>query len=73
MTKSERITDILTRSGVNVRNVNVIGSFVHIDTFEKYEAKLIDLMTTCGFRFRRSSNGIHLSGLEGFRMIFIVT
>jgi hypothetical protein len=72
MTKNERFTELFKKAGINTRRVQVIGSFVHVDTFEKYENKLTDAMTNAGFRPIMTKNGVHLDGFDGFRMVFQV-
>ena len=68
--KSAALHFILDKAGINTRKVTVLGSFAHIDTFEKYENKLLDLMSNGGFVIRSVSNGVHLDGVDGFRMVF---
>lgn len=70
MTKSAQMEALLTKAGINTRRVLAFGSFVHVDTFHKYEAKLTDLMTNAGFAVRSASDGVHMDGVDGFRMVF---
>ncbi|QIG67881.1 hypothetical protein EVC29_081 [Rhizobium phage RHph_Y52] len=72
MNLTDRITALFVRAGINTRRVSVIGSFVHVDTYKKYENKLMDAMTTAGFVIVQKSNGVHLDGVDGFRMVFKV-
>lgn len=71
-TKSQQMQTIINKSGINTRRVQVLGSLVHVDTFAKYEGRLLDLMSTAGFAIRMVSNGVHLDGVDGFRMVFQV-
>jgi hypothetical protein len=70
MTKSQQMEAIINKSGVNTRRVLVLGRFIHVDTFNKYETKLTDLMTLSGFKALSASDGVHMDGVNGFRMVF---
>lgn len=70
MTKSQQMEKTLNNAGINTRRVSVLGSYVHIDTFEKYESKLVDLMTSAGFAVLKISNGVHMDSFDGFRAVF---
>ncbi|QIG67406.1 hypothetical protein EVB39_077 [Rhizobium phage RHph_TM3_3_9] len=70
MTKSDRLIELFNRAGILTRRVQVIGGYVHVDTYEKYENKLTDAMTTAGFVIVRIMSGRHLDGFDGFRMVF---
>lgn len=74
MTSKERakaIETILGKIGVNVRKVRVLGPYVHIDTFNKYADKVTDAMSMAGMMKHSESDGKHLDGVDGFRMVFI--
>lgn len=68
--KSQQMETLLKAAGVNTRRVQVIGRFVHIDTYEKHADTIIGLLTTAGFRARMAENGKHMDGFHGFRMVF---
>jgi len=68
--KNAKWTKVLAAAKINTRRVTVIGSMVHIDTYEKYESKLLDLMSLAGLRLIRKSNGRHMDSFDGFRMVF---
>lgn len=70
MNNSERLESALTRSGIHTRRVKVLGSFAHIDTFQKYEPALLDLMSLAGWGLLSARAGRHLDGFDGFRMVF---
>lgn len=72
MTKSEQLETILNKAGINTRRVKVLGPFAHVDTFEKYEAALTDIMNTAGFVKLWAKNGVHLDKVDGFRVVFRV-
>jgi hypothetical protein len=69
-TKSEALTKSLTAAGVNVRGAMVFGSFAHIDSFQKYHDRIVDLMTSAGFKLLRVSDGAHIDGTSGYRASF---
>jgi hypothetical protein len=56
--------------GINVRKVRVLGGYVHVDTFEKYADKLDRVMGPLGFRKFSESNGVHMDGIDGFRLVY---
>jgi outer membrane biogenesis lipoprotein LolB len=70
--QSERLASILGRGGINFSSAKVYGSFAHIDTFKKYEARLVDVMGQAGFRLHSTRDGVHLDDYRGFRMIFVL-
>jgi hypothetical protein len=72
MTKSEQLQAILNKSGINTRRVKVLGIFAHVDTYKTHERALADIMSTAGFKTSMASDGVHLDGVNGFRMVFQV-
>jgi hypothetical protein len=68
--KSDQMAQIIAKAGINTRDVTVLGAYVHVDTFAKYRAALLHLMSTAGFRLVMERDGVHLGGLDGFRMVF---
>lgn len=68
--KSEAFKAIFAGVKVSVRNVRVLGAYVHIDTFAKHEAQILDAMTKAGMKPVMVSNGRHMDGIDGFRMVF---
>jgi len=70
MTNSEKLAKTLKAAKINVSNVKVLGSYVHIDTYKKYEAALLDMMTRAGFRLNSVRDGVHMDDYVGFRMVF---
>lgn len=70
MSKSQQIETLLRAAGVNTRRVQVIGRFVHIDTFEKHADLVTEVLTAAGFRARMAENGKHMDGFHGFWMVF---
>lgn len=70
MTKSQRLATILEAAKINTRRVLVLGSFAHIDTFEKYEGQISDLMSKAGFKLHSRSNGRHMDSFDGFRLVY---
>jgi len=72
MSRSQQMEKTLNAAGINTRRVSVLGSYIHVDTYEKYEAKLLDLMTRTGYALLSRSNGVHMDSVDGFRMVFKV-
>ena len=68
--KSAQMAQIIAKAGINTRDVTVLGAYVHVDTFAKYRAALLHLMSTAGFGLVMERDGVHLGGLDGFRMVF---
>lgn len=67
---TEKMKSILNRLGVNYRRVTVLGTFVHIDTFEKYGDRVKHALTTAGAKLCSEKNGVHMDGLDGYRLVF---
>jgi hypothetical protein len=57
---------------INVRKVRCLGSFVHIDAFNNCADKISEMMGLAGFRLLSASDGVHMDGVDGFRMVFQV-
>ena len=72
MTKSEQMKTVLTKAGIAIRSLAVLGAWVHIDSFKKYEHPLRDLMAASGFQCVKISDGLHMDGTDGFRIVFKV-
>lgn len=72
MTKSQKFSAIFKAGKINVIKVVALGSYVHIDTYHAYEARIIDCMTMAGFRLLKASDCHHLDGFNGFRMVFVL-
>jgi hypothetical protein len=72
MGKSQQMKHALVAAGINVTSVAVLGLWVHVDTFAKYESKLRSTMFAAGFQCVKVSDGIHMYGDSGFRMVFKV-
>jgi hypothetical protein len=70
--KSQALAEIIKKAGINATNVKLLGSIAHIDSFDKYHDKLVDLMTTAGFKVLHVSNGFHMDGSKGYRASFMV-
>lgn len=71
MTNSEKMETILQGVGISTRRVKVLGSYVHVDTFEKYEADLDAFMSEGGFAKLAASNGRHMDSFDGFRVVYL--
>lgn len=70
--KSQEMRAILEKAGVNIRDLSILGAWVHIDTFPKYEMLLRSSMAAAGFQCVNISNGRQLGGLDGYRIVFKV-
>ena len=69
--KSQMLKEMFEKAGINTRDVRVIGSIAHIDSFKKYHDTLIHWMTAAGFAVLRVSDGAHMDGTSGYRASFI--
>lgn len=67
---TEKMKSVLDRLGVNYRRVDVLGTFVHIDTFEKYGDVVKHALTSAGAKLSSEKNGVHMDGLDGYRLVF---
>lgn len=70
--RNAKFETIFAAANINTRRVKALGSFVHIDTFEKYADKLSEMMGLAGFSLLMAENGTHMDGVHGFRMVFKV-
>lgn len=70
MTKSTDLEAILGNAGISTRRVKVLGSYAHVDTFEKYEESLTEIMGLAGFKKLWAKGGIHLDKFAGYRVVF---
>ena len=75
MTKnhSTQIKSLFESAGINVSNVCVLGRYVHIDTYQKYEQKILQLLTSMGAIETKTltpgKDGAHLDGKKCFRIV----
>lgn len=67
-TTAAQITDLFTRVGISIREVVVLGKFVHVDSFVSYNDKIQHILTAAGFDILRANGGAHLDGTDGFRI-----
>lgn len=65
---NEKIKALLAKSGINATRVSVIGRFVHIDSYKKYDLHLQHVMTAAGFVVLQARDGIHLDEYNGYRL-----
>lgn len=71
MTRSQQFEAVLNKAGINTRRVKALGSYIHIDTFTKYEGALRDMLGNAGFALLSATDGKHMDGVHGFRMVFV--
>lgn len=64
----QKIEKLLKSCGVNTTSVLVLGKFVHVDSFEKYDEKLQYIFTSAGFQILKAKNMLHLDGFNGYRI-----
>ncbi len=64
----QQIELLLNLAGINVTKVLVLGSFVHVDSFQKYNDTLQHVFTAAGFVIVKASDCLHLDGYNGYRM-----
>lgn len=72
MSKREELKKTLEKMGARIREVAILGPWVHIDTFAKYEQLLRSSMAAAGFQCVKISDGAHMDGTSGFRIVFKV-
>ena len=72
MTKSNEMKTMLVAAGANIRDLSILGQWIHIDTFAKYENMLRATLSAAGFQCMKISDGVHMDGTSGFRMVFKV-
>ena len=70
MEKGAKLAATLQAAKINVVSAMVFGAIVHINSYEKYRAQIIDLMTSAGFAILKESNGAHMDGTSGYRISF---
>ncbi|MUV20867.1 hypothetical protein GNZ25_17790 [Burkholderia thailandensis] len=63
------MTELLKRAGINVRRVSCLGAFVHVDSYEKYDLQLRGIFGRMGATSVRSSEGRHMDGVDGYRIV----
>jgi len=67
--RAERMAAVLQKAGVNLSAVTVLGVYVHIDSYQKYDELLRRYLTKSGFTVVKVSNGRHMSDYVGYRMV----
>ena len=65
---SENIKSLFIRVEIPIRDLTVIGKFIHVDSFVSYNDKIQHILTAAGFKILRANGGHHLDGSEGFRI-----
>lgn len=68
--RNQKFEAVFTAGKINTRRVKCLGSFVHIDTFEKYEDKINQVMGALGAKLLMAESGRHMDGVDGFRLVY---
>jgi hypothetical protein len=68
--RNAKFEAVFTAGEINTRRIKCLGSFVHIDTFEKYEDKINQVMGALGAKLLMAENGRHMDGVDGFRLVY---
>lgn len=64
----EKITKLLKKAGINVKAVTVLGRYIHIDSYNKYDDNLKYFLASAGFKVLKAANCQHLDGYKGYRI-----
>jgi hypothetical protein len=64
----ESILNILKLADINASNVVVLGKYIHIDSFQKYNDVLQHVLTSSGFVIVKALDTLHLDGYKGYRV-----
>lgn len=52
----------------NIRRVTVLGTYVIVDSFEKYDKIIQQVLLKAGLKDLKTSNGKHMDESEGYRI-----
>jgi len=75
MTKREqadKTRTLLERAGINVTRLVILGSYVHIDTFKKYDQAVREIFAQLGAKVHHLTGdaiGRHLDGSRAYRLV----
>ncbi len=67
--RSARMAELLKQAGVNVRRVNCLGAFVHVDSYKKYDLQLRGIFCQMGAARLYATEGRHMDGFDGYRIV----
>ncbi|VWD60768.1 hypothetical protein BLA18628_07181 [Burkholderia aenigmatica] len=67
--RSARMDELLKQAGINVRRVTCLGSFVHVDSYKKYDLQLRGIFGRMGAASVNVSEGRHMDGVDGYRIV----
>ena len=67
------LTKRLQKNRCKVKQLFVIGPYVHIDTRRKFHSPIAAVMRRAGYKLTYSKGGRHHDGLWGYRMVFLNT
>jgi len=68
MNTSKKLTALLSKAGIRQTKVTILGIYVHIDSYSKYDDKLQHMLTSAGFTVLSAKNINHLDGYKGYRI-----
>ncbi|KWO62591.1 hypothetical protein WT98_30460 [Burkholderia territorii] len=63
------MNELLERAGINVRRVTCLGAFVHVDSYKKYDQQLRGIFGRMGAAAVNVSEGRHMDGVDGYRIV----
>jgi hypothetical protein len=69
---ARRLSDTLERAGIATSIIRILGSYVHIDTWAKYDAALRDVLGKMGAQVQHlpgGADGKHLDGSSAYRLV----
>jgi hypothetical protein len=67
---AERLGKTLTSAGINVKAITSLGTYVHIDSYQKYEQQIVQYLVGSGFKLIKADDIYHLDGYAGYRASF---
>lgn len=67
--RSARMGELLKQAGINVRRVTCLGAFVHVDSYKKYDPQLRGIFGRMGAASVQASEGRHMDGVDGYRIV----
>lgn len=67
--RSARMDELLKQAGINVRRVTCLGAFVHVDSYKKYDLQLRGIFGRMGVASVHASEGRHMDGVDGYRIV----
>lgn len=68
--KVHQLTKHLKHERCKIKDLQIQGPYVHIDTHRKYHDRIHSVMESIGYKLTLARGGTHADGLSGYRMVF---